>query len=346
MPKKYLLSELANMLGIPFKGDDIEIHGVSTLSEASQNELSFLSNPKYASQVENTQAGAVILLEEHADKVQNALISPEPYAHFAYCIHLFADKEGSFEGISSFASLHPEAVIGENCTIYPFVYISAKAKIGDNCRIFSGCYIGENVEIGDNCTLYPNSVLMSGTVLGCDCTIQPGAVLGGEGFGFIRHGGAIHKIPQIGTVQLGNNVEIGCNATIDRAALTSTRVGNGTCIDNLVQLGHNVQVGENTFIIAQVGVAGSTIIGDNCTLAGQVGIAGHLNIGDNVTIGAQAGVMSNIEAGRVVSGSPTMDYQTYMRNGVCQPKLPDLFKRVSKLEKALAELEAQKKTEE
>jgi len=339
MPKIYSLSQIAKMLELSYQGDDIAIARVNTLEEATETELSFLANPKYTSQLAQTKAGAVILRKEHAHTIKNAIICDEPYHAFAKCIALFAETEGIFVGISPFASIDPSAEIGKNCTIYPYVYIGANTKIGNNCKLFPGTYIGEHCQLGDNCTLYPNSVLMSQTRLGNSCILQPGATLGAEGYGFIRTPQGIQKIPQIGKVEIGNKVEVGVNSAIDRAALSTTRIGDGTCIDNLVQIGHNVNIGKDCFVIAQVGIAGSTTIGDNCTLAGQVGIAGHLHIGDNVTVGAQAGVGKNIAANHIVSGSPTTEYGTYMRIVTLMPKLPDLFKRMSKLEKIIEALE-------
>lgn len=339
MAKQFTVAEIANFLGAAYKGENITITGLNTLEEAQSTELSFLANPKYIKQAETTKAGALIIREDQAHNVQNAILCDNPYFAFARCMGLFAEKEGCFEGISEFASIHPSAVIGENCTVYPFAVIGAHAKIGDGCTIFSGVYIGEHCEIGSGCTLTPNCVLMSRTRLGENCYLQPGAVLGGEGYGFVRTDFGVQKIPQIGHVHIGDNVEIGANTTIDRAALAKTAVGNGTCIDNLVQIGHNVQIGEECFIISQVGIAGSTKVGNKCTLAGQVGLSGHLNIGDNVTIGPQAGVTKDIAENSVVSGSPTMDYNTYMRYCILLPKTPELFKRVSALEKQIAKLE-------
>ena len=339
MKKKFTLAEIAEFLGLSYKGENITITGLNTLDEATNSELSFLANPKYINKISSTNAGALIIREDQAENIKNAILCDNPYFAFARCMGLFQEKEGFFEGISEFASIHPSAEIGENCTIYPFVTIGANTKIGDNCTLFSGVYIGENCLVGENCTLTPNCVLMSYTELGNNCYLQPGVVLGGEGYGFVRTDFGIQKIPQIGHVLIEDNVEIGANTTIDRAALSKTHIRKGTCIDNLVQIGHNVQIGEECFIISQVGIAGSTKVGNKTTLAGQAGIAGHLNIGNNVTIGPQAGVIKDIEDNKVVSGSPTVDYGIYMRNASLSAKIPDLFKRVSALEKKLMQFE-------
>lgn len=337
MSQIYTLSQLAEALGLFLQGDpDLEIVGVNTLEEAGPAELSFLANPKYLPLLSQTRAGAVIVRPEFAGELKNALTCADPYLNFARAIHLFAKTQGSFSGISPLASIHPEATLGQNCTIYPFVYIGARANIGNNCVIFPNCYIGEDSRLGQDCTLYPNSVLMSETVLGQGCVLQPGAVIGAEGFGFVRTDQGIQKIPQIGHVELQDKVEIGANSTVDRAALSMTKIGKGTCIDNLVQIGHNVKIGQDNLIVAQVGIAGSTKTGNNVTIAGQTGLAGHLTVGDNVTIGPLSGVQKDLESNQIVGGIPAVDQNTYLRTLALMPRLPELFKRMTKVEKLLA----------
>ena len=329
---------MAETLGTRLQGEDILITGVNTLDEAGPSELSFLANPKYAQQLATTRAGAVIVRPEHADEVKNALICEDPYPTFARAIGMFAAPQGSFHGVSPLASISPEAELGEGCIVYPFVYIAHRARIGAGCTLFPGVYVGEDCVIGNGCTLYPNAVLMSGSILGEGCVLQPGAVIGGEGFGFVRTEEGIRKIPQIGHVELGNRVEVGVNSAVDRAALSATRIGDETCLDNLVQVGHNVRLGRECLIVSQVGISGSTHVGDKVTMAGQVGVAGHLHIGDGVTIGPQSGVAKDIEAGKVVGGTPTVDYTTYLRTLSLMPRFPELFKRIARLEKELADL--------
>ena len=334
----YPLSRIAEVLGLRLQGEDILITGVNTLDEAGPTELSFLANPKYAPQLASSRAGAVIVRPEHANEVKNALIGEEPYPAFARAIGMFAVPQGSFHGISPLASVSPEAELGEGCVIYPFVYIAPRVKIGAGCTLFPGVYVGEDCTLGEGCVLYPNAVLMAGCELGTGCVLQPGAVIGGEGFGFVRTEAGIQKIPQIGHVKLGNKVEVGVNSAVDRAALSATSIGDATCLDNLVQVGHNVRLGKECLIVSQVGISGSTQVGDKVTMAGQVGVAGHLHIGDGVTIGPQAGVAKDIEAGKVVGGTPTVDYTTYLRTLSLMPRFPELFKRIAKLEKELERL--------
>ncbi len=329
------LSEIAKMLNCPFTGEDIEITGVNTLEMASESEISFVSNPKYVKDIAKTNAGVLILKETYADRVKSAIITDHPYEMFARCIFIFAKKQGFYKGISDQAYIHESAKIGHDCTIYPFVTVGANAVIGDNTTLFSNVYIGENALIGNDCILYPNSVVMSDSILGDECCLQPGAVIGAEGFGFIRLENEVIKIPQIGNVILKDKVEIGANSCVDRAALNKTEVGTATCLDNLVQLGHNVIVGDRTFIVALTGVAGSTKIGNDSTIAAQVGIAGHLNIGSNVTIAAKSGVAQDIEDNAIVGGVPATNYKNFMKILSLMPKYPEVFKRLKRIEQEL-----------
>jgi UDP-3-O-[3-hydroxymyristoyl] glucosamine N-acyltransferase len=340
----YPLSRIAAILGLPApEGEDPPISGVNTLEEAGPADLSFLANPRYAHLLADTRAGAVIVRPEHAAEARRALVCPDPYPAFARAVALFASPQGGFSGISPLAFVHPDARLGENCTVYPFAYIGPRARLGGGCTVFPGCYIGEDCVLGGNCLLYPNAVIMAGATLGDGCVLQPGAVLGGEGFGFVRVPEGIRKIPQIGRVVLGDRVEIGVNSAVDRAALSVTELGSGTCLDNLVQVGHNVRMGKNCMLVSQVGISGSTRIGDNVTMAGQAGVAGHLNIGSDVTVGPQAGVAKDIADGLMVGGSPAVDRMTYLRTMTVMPRLPDLFRRMADVEKELARLAAERR---
>lgn len=338
---EYTLADLAEKLGLTLKGENSVVRGLNTLEAAGPDEVSFLANPKYASFLETTRAGAVIVDEEHAGKVRRALVSQNPYLDFGRALALFARSEGTCSGVSPEASIHPDAVIGENCTIYPFAFVGARARLGENCTLFPGSYVGEDCVIRPNCVLYPNAVLLSRVELGEGCEIMPGAVIGADGYGFIRNpsGGGIQRIPQAGFVRLGRDVSVGSNSTIDRGALGATSIGDETKIDNLVQIGHNVSVGKENLIVAQVGVAGSTSIGDRGTIAGQVGVAGHLKIGNDVLLGPQAGVAKDVPDGFSGGGTPLVDSRTFMRTLASMPGLPELFKRVAKLEKQLAALQ-------
>ena len=334
----WTLAKIAQTLGLRLKGDDREVTGINTLEAAGPDEISFLANAKYARFLPHTKACAVIVMEEHADEVPRALISENPYVDFGRAVALFAKPQGSFSKTSDSSFIHSAAVVEDGCTVYPFVYIGPRAHISTGAVLFPGCYVGEDCSIGQGCILYPNAVLMAGTVLGKNCVVHPGVVLGADGFGFIREAAGVQKIPQIGTVRIGDNVEIGANSTVDRAVLGSTQVGDDTKIDNLVQLGHNVTVGRRCFLVSQVGISGSTKVGDDVTMAGQVGVAGHLTIGNGVTIGPKSGVAKDIADGVTCGGAPVVEGRTYLRTLAVMPKLPDMYKRIGQLEQELADL--------
>jgi len=333
-----LLSEIASHLGLTLKGKDLEITGVNTLAEASASELSFLANPKYAPQLETTGAGAVLVSADQALTSKPCLISAHPYLDFARSVQLFAKPQGSFQDISPLAFVHDDARIDPSAAIAPFVYIGPGAQIGAGVRIFSGSYIGEDCSVGEDTIIYPNCSLMAGTLVGKRVILHAGTVLGSDGFGFAQAASGMTKFPQIGRTVIEDDVEIGANTTIDRAALGETRVGHGTKIDNLVQLGHNVRVGRNCIIVSQVGIAGSTTLGDGVVLAGQVGVAGHLNLGDGCRIGAKSGVGQDVPPGQDLSGIPVMPHGSFLRASAIMPKLPEMKRRLGRLEKELAAL--------
>ncbi len=331
-------SEIALILGRELRGGDIEIRGCNTLEDASPQEISFLANPRYVKFLTSTRAGVVILEEKYASQVKRCIISDNPYLDFARVVRLFAKEEVDFKGISPLAYIHEEAEIGEDVIIYPFVYVGKGACIGKGTTLFSGVYVGEGCKIGTGCTLFPNVVLQAHSRVGNRVILHAGVVIGADGFGFAEDRGAREKFPQIGSVEIGDEVEIGANTTIDRAALGITRIGEGTKIDNQVQIGHNVEIGKNCVIVAQVGIAGSTRIGNNVILAGQVGITGHLTIGDGCIVGARAGVMKDLKEGGVYSGVPAMEHGKHMRVLSTYVKLPSLYREVRSLKKEVERL--------
>lgn len=332
------LAELAAALGLQRTGDDAPIRGVNTLEHAGPDEVSFLANDKYLKQLDQTRAAAVILRSEHAQRVPCALVSENPYLDFARALELFSTPQGCFSGVSEQAWIAEDAVLEEGCTVYPFAFIGSGAHVSRGSVLYPGSYVGENCRLGQECVLYPNAVLMAGCELGDRVIAHPGAVLGSDGFGFAPGPQGLRKIPQTGVVRVGNDVEIGANSTVDRAVMEATRIGSGSKIDNLVQIGHNVQLGSHCILVSQVGISGSTKVGDGVTMAGQVGVAGHLNIGDGATIGPKSGVQRNIPAGESWGGIPVMERKTFFRTIATIPKLPEIRKRVHALEKELAEL--------
>jgi UDP-3-O-[3-hydroxymyristoyl] glucosamine N-acyltransferase len=336
-----LLSELAALLGLTISGKDTEITGVNTLENAGSSDLSFLANPKYEAQLATTKAAAVVLNAKYADQVESAILSENPYMDLAKAMHVFSKPQGCVEGIHELAFIHPEAEVDETATVYPFAFVGKGAKIGPNSKIFAGVYIGEDCEIGSGCCLYPNCSIMARIVIGSGVIIQPGSVIGGDGFGYAQVSGKHMKIPQIGTVKIGDHVEIGSNTTIDRAALDVTKIGSGTKIDNLVQIAHNVVTGDDCLIISQSGIAGSTKLGNNVILAAQAGLVDNIKIGDGAIIGAQSGVSNDVPAGFVGAGSPLLEKGRYLRSSISIKKLPDMGRKLSALEKRIVALEAE-----
>lgn len=345
-----LASELAGKLGLTLAGADAELSGVNTLEAAGPGELSFLANPKYAGMLASTRAGCVLVgSQDQAHGLASALVSANVYQDLARILTLFARPQGEMCGVSPLAFVHPEAELGEEVTVYPFAFVGPRARVGAGTVIFPGCYVGEDCVLGSGCRLYPGAALMSGTSLGREVTVHPGAVIGADGFGYARTPSGHMKIPQVGRVVIEDNVDVGANATLDRAALDVTHVGQGTKIDNLVMLAHNVRVGRNCLIVSQVGVAGSTRIGDNCILAGQAGLVDNLTIGNNVVLGAQAGVNRSLPDHFRGAGSPILEQGDYLRASVGVSRLPKIMKQLTRLEKEVAELKkalADKETHE
>ncbi len=332
--KKIKLSEIASFLRCELKGSDKEITGCNTLEEAGPSEITFLSNPKYAKLLKKTKAAAVILSPEYKDRVDTCIISKNPYLDFAKVMSLFEPEKFVLKGISDLSYVHPSAKIEEDVVIYPFCFIGPDTIIKKGTIVYTGVYIGEGCHIGENCILYPNVVVMDRCFIGNKVILYPGAVIGSDGFGYVwdeekqKH----QKIPQIGRVIIEDEVEIGANTTVDRATLGSTVIRKGTKIDNLVQIGHNVEIGENTILVAQVGIAGSTKVGKNCIIAGQVGIAGHIEIGDNTKIGAKAGVNRSIKPNSVVTGAPAIDHRKFLRVTAVMVKLPEIYEKIKNME--------------
>jgi UDP-3-O-[3-hydroxymyristoyl] glucosamine N-acyltransferase len=335
------LHELAEILGLPVRGADLEIRGVASLESAGEHDLSFLAGPKHVQLLAETKAGAVILAPEFAAQASRVLISDNPYLDFARALRLFEKPQGCLTGHSALAFIHPKAKVHPDSVVYPFVYIGPGTVVHEGCRLFSGVYLGENCRVGARTTLYPNVAIMSGTVLGEEVTVHPGTVLGSDGFGYTPSPNGLEKVPQVGRLIVEDQVEIGANCAIDRATLGVTRIGRGTKIDNLVQIGHNVEIGPNCILVSQVGIAGSSKLGRRVTLAGQVGIADHLHLGDDCRVGAQSGVNRSLEGGQDYLGSPAVEARKFMRIAASWNRLPDLLKRVTALEKELTALKTQ-----
>ena len=334
------VKELAEYLGGVVQGDgDIKIFGLGPLESAAPDTLTFLANPKYASKVAETKAGAVLMVPGGERYGRTTIELANPYLGFAKLLTLFYTKPHKSEGVLPGAIISATAIIGADTSVYPGACIGNNVVIGNRTIINSGAVLYDNVIVGDDCTIHANAVVREGCRIGNRCIIQPGAVIGSDGFGYAPDGSGYYRIPQIGIVILEDDVEIGANCCIDRAAIDVTRICRGTKLDNLVQIAHNCQIGEDCMIVSQVGISGSTKIGRHVTLAGQVGVAGHLTIGDNVLVGAQSGVPSSLPANAAYSGTPTMPHREWLKSALMVPRLPEMNKNVSALEKRVAELE-------
>ena len=331
----YTLREIAKLIDAELRGDpECEIKNVGTLENASTGEISFLSNNRYIHFLKSTKASAVILKAENLDACPvHALIMDNPYLGYANVVRLLYPGAVTEPGIHASTDIHSTANIHPTAHIGPYVSIGCNAIISANVYIGPGCVIGNEITIGTNTRLIANVVLSDGVEIGERGILHPGVVIGADGFGIANDNGKWLKIPQVGGVKIGNDVEIGANSTIDRGALGNTIIEDGVKIDNQVQIGHNVHIGEHTAIAGCVGIAGSARIGKRCMIGGAVGISGHLEIVDDVTIMAMTGVANSIKTpGVYASGVPAMDVKTWRKNIVTYKHLYALNSRVNKLE--------------
>lgn len=331
-----------NALKEVFLGSKIEgtseisyITGIASLKKAQRGDLSFLANPKYKSEVKDTDASLVLLPEDYSEsspKINQLFIKTKnPSRSLAEVCRLIYGKLFSNLpiGLDPLASVHQSAVIGDGVSVGPFCYIGKGVRVGKNTIIESHCYIGENVSLGEDCRLYPSVKVLANCEIGNGVHLNSGVVIGSEGYGFEQVGTSHEKIPHLGKVIIEDDVEIGANTCIDRARLEVTRIGEGTKIDNLVQIGHNVIIGKGCLIVAQVGIAGSVVFEDGVVVGGQAGFAGHLKIGKGAKIAGQAGITKNVQAGAFLKGNPALPVQLAHKISVLQRKLPDLFKRIA-----------------
>ncbi|MFQ3584037.1 MAG: UDP-3-O-(3-hydroxymyristoyl)glucosamine N-acyltransferase [Cyanobacteriota bacterium] len=336
------LQEIAQKLGCTYEGDPhLEIHGVASLAEAQVGELSFVSEARYLPLLEQTQASAVIVAESTPlPRPLPCLRGRDPRLLFAQAIELFYQPYRPPVGIHPTAVIHESVQLGEGVAIGANVVVMEGVKIGAHTQIHANVTIYPQVRIGSRCQLFANCVIHERTEIGDDCLIHSGAVIGDDGFGHIPLAdGSWRRMLQAGRVVLEDGVDVGSNTTIDRAAVGETRIGRGSKIDNLVQIGHGVKTGSDCVIIAQAGLAGGTKLGHHVILAGQSGLAGHLEIGDGVRVAAQTGVTSDIPAGQTVAGYPHQPVSEWRKSMVALRHLPDLQRSLRKLQARVAELE-------
>ena len=330
------LGEIADFVGGKFTGArETRVSGVAPLSDATDRQISFLANPKYAPQLETTRAAAVLAGSDvdgaRVIRVEN------PYFAMARVVTRWFSERPMPSGVSPLASVAKSARLGKDVGIGPFSTIGENVFIGDNVKIFESVAIQAESTIGDNTILYPMVSIYYRSRIGKRCIVHSGAVIGADGYGFATEGGRHHKIPQVGIVRIEDDVEIGAGTTIDRAALGETVIGEGTKIDNLVQVGHNVRVGKHCLLISQAGIAGSTDLGDYVVMAGQSGTSGHLKIGSGVQIAAKSAVFEDVPENMKVRGIPAVPWREYARREVWSRRIEELAKRVEELERKLSE---------
>ena len=338
------LKELADLVGGEVAGNaSILIKGVAPLESAAEGDITFITSPKYAHLLKTTAASAVITPPEMKVEDKDLIVSRNPQLAHAKILTLFNSRPYMAKGIDKRAYIGRRPKISNTVNIYPFAYIGDDVEIGERTVVYPGAFVGNGCIIGSDVAIYPNTTIMDRCLVGNRVIIHAGVVIGADGFGFARDGKRHYKIPQTGIVQIEDDVEIGANTTIDRAASEKTWIKRGTKIDNLVQVAHNVVIGEDGIIVAQAGIAGSSKLGSNVILGGQSAIKDHVDIGNNVMVAAQSGVAADIPDDQVMSGSPAIPHREWLKASLTFPKLPEMRKAIKELEKKVAELEAQLK---
>jgi len=336
------LGELATRLGAELRGDaELEITGVKGIEEAGPTEITFVANPKYGGLARKTHAAAVVVEPEFPEITAATLRIKNPYHAFSRALGMFYQPPVYPAGIHATAVIDPTAVVGEGAHIGAYVVIGPNVKLGPHATLLPHVVLYPGVEAGSHLFAHAHAVVREGCVLGDHVTLENGAIVGADGFGFSKNEkGEWEKIPQSGPVRLGDRVDVQANACIDRATIGATEIGDGTKVDNLVQVGHGSRVGQNTLICAQTGLAGSSIVGNNVILAGQTGVAGHCTVGDGVILTAQSAVSHDVPPGKMISGSPGFDNRVWLRAVTIFQRLPELLKRLDRVEKKLAAQEA------
>ncbi len=331
---------IAGFLGGEIVGDPKATVGeFAKIEEGRPGALSFLANPKYEQHIYDTTSSIVIVGKDFkaTAPVASTLIRvDDAYAAFASLLRLYDQNRPRPKGISPRASVAEGVTMGEDCYVGDFAVVESGVAMGDRAAVYPQCYIGKGVTIGSGTTVYAGAKIYEGCIIGSGVVINAGAVIGADGFGWAPNAdGVFEKIPQLGNVVIEDGVDIGANTCIDRATMGSTVIRRGVKLDNLIQIGHNVEIGENSVAAAQVGVAGSTKIGSGCMFGGQVGVAGHITIGDGVKMGSQSGVAHNVASGTTLLGSPAMPGMMFHRSWAVVRSLPELLKRVNELEKKM-----------
>lgn len=344
---EFSAKQIASYIQGEVVGDEnATVHTFAKIEEGVKGAISFLSNPKYTHYIYDTESTIVLVNKDFEPEkpISATLIKVDnAYDSLAKLLMLYEASKPKKTGISTLASIAESAQIGENVYIGPYAVIGDRAVIADDVAIYPNTYIGDSVKIGKDTTVYANVSVYHDCIIGASCVVHSGAVIGADGFGFAPTAEGYEKIPQIGTVIIEDNVEVGANTCIDRATMGATIIRKGVKLDNLIQIAHNDEVGSHTVIAAQAGVAGSTKIGQWCMIGGQVGLSGHAKIGDKVGIAAQAGVPGSVKAGSQIMGSPAFDARQYFKSAALYKKLPDIYTELNALRREFNELKSKLK---
>ena len=332
------LGELASRLGAELRGDaELEVSGVERIEEAGPSQVTFVANPRYTGLARTTLAAAVIVEPEFQEIAAATLRINNPYLAFSRALSFFYQPPVYAPGFHPTAAIDPTAQVGEGAHIGAYVVVGPGVRLGAHATLLPHVVLYPGVQAGSHLFAHAHAVVRENCTLGDHVTLENGAIVGADGFGFAKNDeGHWEKIPQSGPVRLGNRVDVQANACIDRATVGATEIGDGTKVDNLVQVGHGSRVGKNTLICAQAGLAGSSVVGNNAILAGQAGVAGHCTLGDGVILTAQSAVSHDIPAGKMISGSPGFDNRIWLRAVTIFQRLPEILKRLDRVEKMLA----------
>jgi len=329
--------QLAALVQGTVVGDaDLVVKAARPLGEAQSGDITFLEDDKHASCLNDCRASAAVVPPSLAPNGLTLIQVPDPLSAFAAIVrHLHGRPEPRPHGIDPLAAVHPTAMIGESVSIFPYAVVGEGTVVGARCRLYSGAIIGRHCRLGDDVTIYAGAVLYDGTVVGNRAIVHANAVLGADGFGFRFQEGRHAKVPQLGHVEIGEDVEVGACTTIDRGTFQATRIGAGTKIDNLVQVGHNCQIGKHNLFVSQMGIAGSSCTGDYVVIAGQAGIVDHIHIGTRAMVGAQAGVIKDVPEGLRVLGSPARPERDQKRILMTLDRLPEMRRDLQRIKQHL-----------
>ncbi len=342
LPSPITLAQIHQVVGGMIHGNDqTKVSELASLNEANPKALSFIANDKVLNAMGDLRAGALLVHRHLPDLAIPQIVVSNPLLAFAHVSQRFVVRPAASRGIDKNLTQGADVRIGADPSIWPLVTLGDRVRIGARVTLYPGVFVGSDSKIGDDSVLYPNVVVREGCSLGVRVIVHSGTVIGSDGFGYVQHQDRHHKIPQLGGVVIEDDVELGANVTIDRATFGCTLIKQGTKVDNLVQIAHNVSIGEHSIVVAQVGIAGSTTIGHHVMIGGQAGLADHIHIGDQVMIAAKAGVTRSLKSNRIFSGTPVLPHEISMKVQAVIPRLPELRQLVRNLEQRVATLEEQ-----